>query len=55
MEFVTSLQEEPAAESAESGDSTASADAETEPVWYNFIVNEELDSWAIVATYDPSY
>jgi hypothetical protein len=28
---------------------------EEEPVWYNFIVNEEMESWAIIATYDEDY
>lgn len=23
-----------------------------EPVWYNFIINEELESYAVVATYE---
>lgn len=27
-----------------------------EPVWYNFIVNEdEVGSWAVVATYDEEF
>lgn len=26
-----------------------------EPVWYEFIVNEEVDSFAVVMTYDETY
>ena len=25
---------------------------EEEPVWYNFIVNDDLATWAVIATYD---
>ena len=25
------------------------------PVWYNFIVNEELNTWAVIATYDEEF
>jgi hypothetical protein len=28
---------------------------EEEPIWYNFIVNEELESWAVIATYDEEH
>jgi len=28
---------------------------EITPVWYNFIVSEELYSWAVIATYDPAF
>ena len=24
---------------------------EVEPTWYNFIVNDDLESWAVIATY----
>jgi hypothetical protein len=26
-----------------------------QPVWYSFIVSEEVDSWAVVMTYDEDY
>lgn len=28
---------------------------EITPVWYSFIVNEEVNSWAVIATYDEEY
>jgi hypothetical protein len=30
-------------------------EAGEEPVWYNFIVNEEIETWAVIATYDPEF
>jgi hypothetical protein len=36
--------------------SGSSSEEGTDPVWYNFIVNEdEIGSWAVVATWDPTY
>jgi len=26
-----------------------------QPIWYRFIVSEEVDSWAVVMTYDVKY
>jgi hypothetical protein len=28
---------------------------EEEPVWYNFIVNDDLETWAIIATYEEDF
>ena len=43
-------------EAALYGDSGSSAGEEEEPVWYNFIVNEEeIGSWAVVATWDMEF
>jgi hypothetical protein len=28
---------------------------EMAPVWYNFIVNEDLNTWAVIATYDMEF
>ena len=25
------------------------------PVWYNFIVNDELEAWAVIATYEEDF
>ena len=30
-------------------------DSGEEPVWYNFIVNDDLEAWAVIATYDPEF
>ena len=36
--------------------SSSSGSSEEEmPVWYNFIVNDEMGSWAVVATYDEEF
>jgi hypothetical protein len=32
-----------------------SGDGEEDPVWYNFIINEELESWAVLATWDEDF
>lgn len=26
-----------------------------DPLWYEFIVNDEVDSWALVMTYDENF
>jgi hypothetical protein len=36
-------------------ESESSEEVEMEPVWYNFIVNNEMESWAIIATYDEEF
>ena len=28
------------------------SNGEEEPIWYNFITNDDMETWAVIATYD---